>query len=104
MGRSYVAVGRCHDGIGIVEGDAGILLEEDEFSQRKAKQLSRMDGRWVGWMWLMAWSKARAMRQMLMEWQVVPNHRRVPERVYGGSKAWMVNVKGVVLGRGQQCH
>ncbi len=43
----------------------------------------------------MAWSKARAMRQTLTGLQVAPNCGRVPERVYGGSEAGMVNVKGV---------
>ena len=44
----------------------------------------------------MAWSEARAMRQMLMGCQVVPNSGRVPERVYGGLEAGIVNVNGVV--------
>ncbi len=49
---------------------------------------------------LMVWSKARAMRQIPMESWVVLNHGRVPERVYGGFKAGIVNVNRVVLGSG----
>ncbi len=49
---------------------------------------------------LMAWSKARAMRQMLTGSQAVLNWGRVPKRTYGGLEAGIVNVNRVVLGRG----
>ncbi len=49
---------------------------------------------------LMAWSNARAMKQMSMGSQAAPNHGRVPERVYGGSNDGIVNMNGVVLGIG----
>ncbi len=49
---------------------------------------------------LMAWSKARAMRQMLIGWHVVPNRGRLLEKMFGGLEAGMVNVKGVALGSG----
>ncbi len=48
---------------------------------------------------LMVWSKVRAMRQMLVGSRAVPNCGRVPERVYGGVEAGIVNMNGVVLGR-----
>ncbi len=49
---------------------------------------------------LMAWLNARAMRQMLAGLRAVPNWGRVPERVYGGLEAGIVNVNGVDSGRG----
>ena len=48
----------------------------------------------------MVWSKARAMRQILTGLRAVPNHGRVPERVYSGSEAGIVNMNGVALGSG----
>ncbi len=49
MGRSYVALGRCHDGIGSAEGKAGILLEEDVFFPEEGEAVVQ-DGWKVGGM------------------------------------------------------
>ncbi len=48
----------------------------------------------------MVWSKAKVMRQMVTKLRAVPNQGRVPERVYGGLEAGIVNVNGVALGSG----
>ncbi len=62
MGRSNVVVGGCHDGLGSMEGNIDVPLEEDMCTQRKARQSSRMGGRWVGWRQWIASSKARAVQ------------------------------------------
>ncbi len=101
IGGSYVAVWERNESIGGAEGNAGFTLIEDIFFPR-----GRQDNRpgWVegegGWMLLMAWLKARAVRQTSMGSWAVPNHGRVPARVCGGSEAGIVNVNQVVLGRG----
>ena len=44
MGRSYVAVGRCHDGVGSMEGNTGVLLKEGVFFPEEGKEIV-----WDGW-------------------------------------------------------
>ncbi len=44
MGGHYVVVGRCHDGVGGVEGNAGVSLEEGIFFPKEGKAVF-----WDGW-------------------------------------------------------
>ncbi len=85
VGRGYVAVWRCHNGVGGAGGNAGVLLGEDIFSQRKVRQVSGMGGKFGERMWAREWSKAKVVRQMLTGSQVERRQGRVPKMVSGGS-------------------